>query len=428
MPIYLSPEVPGWSPRTEADLQAAIDSGLLEESHRLDLKQALHATKGDNKELARDIASFAVDGGTLIIGIGEDKENRTFFLAPQPLKGLGEKVEQVARTLPDPPLTVVTKDIPATEGDTEGGEERGYLVIHVPASPAAPHMVDGRYHGRGDKTKHVLSDADVVRLHERRRSTDQDALELLQHEMDRDPVRHGNNAHLFLLAQPLASPRDMLLRLTGDPQWGQRLNEFIAKANTRALNEVLYPNHDIVPSLAGDASRSYRRARGIAAASPDIGPARLFTSDGSGTRQTMRAIELQVGDDGGLRIYSSRLSDEVNGQQQIFAAAPVVKTRRLLALVVAAAEEAGYFGNWALAVGANRLKGKGAYNSNYGMFGPNAQYDADIYAETTTATWAELTTTPGAITRRLTGSLLRALGVEQHFDKALSDPAPEQSE
>lgn len=57
MPIYLSPEVPGWSPRTEADLQSAIDGGLLEESHRLDLKQALHATKGDNKELARDIAS-----------------------------------------------------------------------------------------------------------------------------------------------------------------------------------------------------------------------------------------------------------------------------------------------------------------------------------------------------------------------------------
>lgn len=423
MPIYLSPEIPGWSPRTEADLQAAIDAGLLEESHRLDLKQALHATKGDNKELARDIASFAVDGGTLIIGIGEDKDNRTFFRAPQPLKGLGEKVEQVARTLPDPPLAVVTTDIPSTED-----EDQGYLVIHVPASPAAPHMVDGRYHGRGDKTKHVLSDAEVVRLHERRRSTDQDALELLQHEMDRDPVRHGSNAHLFLLAQPLAGPRDMLLRLTSDLQWGQRLNEFIAKANTQALNEVLYPNHAIVPSLAVDASHSYRRARGIAAASPDIGPARLFTSDGSGCPQTMRAIELQVGDDGGLRIYSSRLSDEVNGQQQIFAAAPVVKTRRLLALVVAAAEEAGYFGNWALAVGANRLKGMGAYNSNHGMFGPNAQYDADIYAETTTATWAELTATPGAITRRLTGPLLRALGVEQHFDKTLRDPGPEQPE
>lgn len=61
---------------------------------------------------AAPVASFAVDGGTLIIGIGEDKENRTFFRAPQRLKGLGEKVEQVARTLPDPPLAVVTTDIP----------------------------------------------------------------------------------------------------------------------------------------------------------------------------------------------------------------------------------------------------------------------------------------------------------------------------
>lgn len=79
-------------------------------------------------------------------------------------------------------------------------------------------------------------------------------------------------------------------------------------------------------------------------------------------------------------------------------------------------------------MGANRLKGKGAYNSNYGMFGPNAQYEADTYAETATATWVEPTTAPGAITRRLTDPLLRALGVEQHFDRALRDPAPEQAE
>lgn len=102
----------------------------------------------------------------------------------------------------------------------------------------------------------------------------------------------------------------------------------------------------------------------------------------------------------------------------------VIKIRRLLALIQAAANEGGYFGNWAVAVGATRIKGRCAYlnaGSSYG-YGPTARYDEDTYTETTTITWAELTTTPGAIGLRLAGPLLRALGVEQQFATALSDP------
>ncbi|MFJ2723106.1 hypothetical protein [Streptomyces sp. NPDC087437] len=80
-------------------VQAAVGGGLFEESHHLDLEKAPNS-KGDNKELARDLSSFAVDGGTLIIGVRENKESRTFELAPQPLTGLPEKIEQVARTIP----------------------------------------------------------------------------------------------------------------------------------------------------------------------------------------------------------------------------------------------------------------------------------------------------------------------------------------
>ncbi|MBP5910800.1 hypothetical protein F3K40_44470 [Streptomyces sp. LBUM 1478] len=38
--IYLSSDNPRWMPKTEADLQAAVDGGLFEESHHLDLKKA----------------------------------------------------------------------------------------------------------------------------------------------------------------------------------------------------------------------------------------------------------------------------------------------------------------------------------------------------------------------------------------------------
>jgi hypothetical protein len=53
-----------WVPRSEADLAEAVSLGLLEETHYLELKREIPAGKGANRELARDLASLAVDGGT----------------------------------------------------------------------------------------------------------------------------------------------------------------------------------------------------------------------------------------------------------------------------------------------------------------------------------------------------------------------------
>lgn len=230
-PIYLSADNPRWTLKTEAELQAAIDDGLLGESRYLDAKEA-PSSKGGNKETARDLASFAIDSGTLIIGIAEDKPNQTFTLAPQPLNGLAEKMEQIARSIPDPPLHILTTAI-----STDTDPSQGYLVVHIPASPVAPHMVDGRYYGRGDKTKYALPDPEVVRLHERRRIADQDALALLEHEIDNDPIpaNHRRQAHLFLVAQPMAGRPDMLLDLVRGPKWHQKLTVFRDKALTPEL-------------------------------------------------------------------------------------------------------------------------------------------------------------------------------------------------
>jgi hypothetical protein len=57
------------------------------------------------------MASFAIDGGTLIVGIAEDKDNRLLPSPLSPSRGLAEKMEQVARSIPDPPLNVVTQEV-----------------------------------------------------------------------------------------------------------------------------------------------------------------------------------------------------------------------------------------------------------------------------------------------------------------------------
>lgn len=84
-------------------------------------------------------------------------DDGTIDIAPQPLNGLAEQIEQIARTNCDPPLAVISRAIPTTADPAVG-----FLVVHVPPSSSAPHMVEGRYIGRGDKTKHYLADAEVL--------------------------------------------------------------------------------------------------------------------------------------------------------------------------------------------------------------------------------------------------------------------------
>ncbi|MFI6705379.1 helix-turn-helix domain-containing protein [Nonomuraea sp. NPDC050478] len=423
-PIYLSADNPRWTPKTETDLRRAIDGGLIKESHHLDLKK-VPATKGDNRESAKDMVSFAIDSGTLIMGVAEDKQNRTFTLAPQPLNGLAEQVEEIARNVPEPPLTILTEEIPSDADPT-----RGYLVVHIPASPAAPHMVDGKYYGRGDKTKYVLSDAEVSRLHERRRVGGQDALSLLQHEIDRDPIPADpqRSAHLFLVAQPLAGRRDMLLDLVSGEGWDQRLGTFSRQAQTPDLEALLRP-YSVEPSLR-QADRAHRRARGAALTTYNLGEGRTYTPTTSTVAD--KVVELSVHEDGGLRVFFSRFSDILNGdhlapdgRRVLLDVAAAAYTRRFLSLVLAAAEYGAYFGNWALAFGATGLSGLRTYSGMQSFgYAESTRYDEDHYAETTEATWAELTTTPGAITQRLVGRLLRAFAVEKRYEPLLHDSSP----
>ncbi|MFD3678588.1 helix-turn-helix domain-containing protein [Streptomyces sp. NPDC058613] len=417
--IYLSSDNPRWIPKTEADLQAAVDGGLFEESHHLDLKKAPNS-KGDNKELARDLSSFAVHGGTLIIGVQENKDDRTFELAPQPLNGLPEKIEQVARTIPDPPLTVITAEI-----SSAADNGTGYLIVHIPASPVAPHMVDNRYFGRGDKTKYQMGDAEVVALHTRRRNTEADTLTLLRKEMDEDPLRDvGAQSHLFLVAQPTAGRRDVCLPITGARDWSQRLHALIQRAlqspRTRAALSAGFS-----PDLSS-AHQGHRRARGVALSSRGLGAGRVYTPQGSPYDESV--VELQLLEDGGLRLLMTRLSDGTSSpyespgeaEQVIYDAAVVVFTRHMLDLIRLISEDVGYHGNWALAVGANRLRGRRRWSPS-GTFASNHRYSADTYEESTGATLAELRDAPGTVTRRLLGPLLRSLDSEEAFAKALTD-------
>ncbi|WP_194280233.1 hypothetical protein [Streptomyces sp. SYP-A7193] len=136
--------------------------------------------------------------------------------------------------------------------------------MHIPAGPVAPHMVDNRYFGRGDKTKYQMGDNEVVSLHARRRNTEADILTLLRKEMDEDPLRDvGARSHLFLVAQPTAGRRDMCLPITGARDWNIRLHTLIQQARTSPRTQAALPGTGFHPDLSS-APQGHRRARGVA--------------------------------------------------------------------------------------------------------------------------------------------------------------------
>ncbi|MGE2842461.1 hypothetical protein ACQGFI_02810 [Rhodococcus sp. 2.95] len=63
---YLGPGKPRFAPTTWEEIEIAVDAGILDEGRWVELKKEIPAkSKGSNKELAKDLASLSVDGGTL---------------------------------------------------------------------------------------------------------------------------------------------------------------------------------------------------------------------------------------------------------------------------------------------------------------------------------------------------------------------------
>lgn len=402
MTPYLSSEQPRWLPATEADLAAAAGGGLLEETHYLDLKRELEPGKGANNELARDLSQFAIDGGTLIVGVDE-QEGGPPALTPVELDGLAERIEQVARSVPDPPLPVRTTTI-----SSDAGVGRGYVLVHVPVSGTAPHMVGNIYYGRGDKTRTRLSDAEVLRLHQARAGTEDVVRGLLDDYVARDPVEvhERRQAHLFVVAAPSAPRREMALELLHDSNASARLFDLVNRsARVPDTGQVMAPSLSMASSLQP-------RSDGVALAG---GLTRERTLDPDhGPYQREDALEIEFTESGAVRLLMTRLSDTLSeGQKVLFEAAVPLFVRCVVGIATEVADRTGYSGPWSLGVHADRIGGLPA-NLGQNYYGDARVWPADApsYRETTVASTDELAQTPGAVTRRLVGRFLRTLRLQ----------------
>lgn len=405
--MYLSAATPHWHPATEADLQTAVDAGLLVESHYFEMKREIGSTKGANRELARDLAQFAIDGGLLIVGVDEHRNDPSAYptLYPVALDGLPERVDAIARTIVDAPLAVECTTIPSANDSSAG-----YLLIRVPVSGTAPHMVDGVYYGRGDTAKRKLSDAEVRALHQSRTVAKSAADDLLEAYVQRDPVTENRRqAHYFVVAAPAFPRTGMLLDAVSGPQWHELFTELVKPG--RAIDDTMF-----APTLSR-AAEYFRRHGGVALTSWLTHDRRTMGYGGSAED----AFELELTEEGAVRMMTTRLSSQLglDHPQQIITEVLPVLTRQTLAIAAGIAGHTGYQGPWLLACAATGIAGMPTTAGRLGIGYPIPR-DLHEYRETTRASSAELTQMPGLITDRLIGRLLRTAGLERSFADYLS--------
>lgn len=406
-----------WVPSSEADLRAAASAGTLNEtSTRLELKQEIEATEAGRRKLAEELASLAVDGGMVIIGVVDvkhrvDAKDPDAALHPIVLTGEPERIELIAATRCDPPLFVRTRPLPSTADAT-----KGYLVVEIPPSPAAPHMVDGRYWGRGDTTKRRLTDTEVLRLHERRRVLEDQAVAALTEYVERDPVKSSGirprAGHLFYVAQPLAGRPDMLLEVAEDQGHWQQW--FINLTRKRA-NSDPKPGAHFAPNI-DSATNMEKRPDGWAGISYDIQGRRVDADV-----DESHLIEIELTTDGAVRLFCGRGTEVLRetGTVVMFEGLVADLAFRTVCLAADVAEATAYQGDWLIGMAATGIRDARSYELHQSFSPGGLPYPDDDYRWTTRASTAELQDNPRIVAGRIAGRLIRVFGTERSQRVAL---------
>jgi hypothetical protein len=370
------------------------------ETHVLELKRELPpGSDSANKELARDLASLAIDGGLLIIGVDEDKD---YAVTPVPLDGLAERVEQVAGSRIDEPLPVAG----FIEIESAAKPSDGYLLVRVPASPRAPHMVENRYWGRGNKTKHMLSDAEVERLIAQRARWAVNAETALSDWIAADPIapEKRENAHLFVVADPVPPRERLLLPVLGVGDYTATFRDLVAATKHQAPGTF-------APDMPTHLSNFSTTADGWAWKSYAVFGQR--EEGEQGREREKGALIVEICENGQLRMMCGRATEDYNGKRLMFDDLVLGLTARILSLAEGVSHATGFLGSWDFGVAITMLRGAISNRRYSGGFFPGPPYTADNYTASTRAALAEIEAGTGPVLERLLGRLYRAVGADQ---------------
>lgn len=386
----MSRTLPVVIPATEGELREALENGRLQEGNQLDLKREIVPGDRANRALAIDLASLAPAGGTILVGVTDDRPPAP---APVQLEGLRERVEQVARSAIDPPLGVQVREIPSADS-------RGYLVIEVPPSLDAPHAVDGVFRGRAGSTNVRLSAAEVRRFHGA--ASEQRVppiLDVLREFIGRDPTpaEQRQLAHLFIVARPRDGAREMLQDAVGD-RWEAWTQDEILRS---------------VPRLTAEWSPDVREGLRLGRV-PDGWVATTFERPHRVGERFYEpgCLELDFGEEGSVRLFCSRGSDHYKEAMVVLELLVGGLVHRVAHAAARVAGVTGYAGTWDFAVGLVGVADAVSYFrlNNWWIDADDLPaYPESEYVRDASFSTADVRDRPDLVVDRLVGPLNRAL-------------------
>lgn len=391
------------SPSSFADLRQAVGDGILVETHHVEFKAGLGTGSPPvNSGAAKDMASLSVDGGRLYYGVAESNGHAS--VEPIPTAGLRERLDQIARTLCDPPLQVFTS---VHEDPTS--ESRGVVVVEVPPSADGPHMVDGRYHGRSDTTTYRLSDMEVNRLHAARAARAVSADDVIDAEIHDDPMtpEWPGPGRLYAVARPLASRSDLLTDHLFTPAFTELLRNTSRVDIAGSAPTWDYLDRSATPRADGVGFGCYETV------------GRRYQPNRSDRGPKTAMIDLEVHDDGTVRLWATGLADTVHNfiagvdVKAVDEATAATLVRNLIEAVANIAKLSDYGGRWSVVVGLVGIRDHIAARIARGP-GSMTRYTADRYVQARSLVSTEAIDQPDRVVDALMFRLRRGLGVSDY--------------
>lgn len=353
-----------WAPKKEEEILKAVNSDALEESSTFDVKAALPSK---NIEIAKDIAAMSNDGGVIIFGIGEDKNGRLKIATPIPLNGEPERITSVAQTSITEPPRFHIRTIPTSKDSS-----KGYIVVEIPPSERAPHMVvvqgDHRYYGRNAKGNFLLSEAEVERLYERRKKLAVDLKALLENEIQQAPYPpHTKFGYLHVFARPTFELTGVLDRM-GTPSMptGRLFREIVERiAEQNLLKIEYYPRFQ--PYL-NDWEFTAEGLRGKTSFGNDL------KDDAPGD-----ALFLRVDTDGMGHLFCGRAAELENERFELFWSVIVGNIFNFLFFMGRLFQQANYIGMVNIGLAVTGIKDAVYHSTDSTLRYPRKKYESDSY-------------------------------------------------
>lgn len=397
-------------PGNESELEDALNSGAIEESHFLDFKEALPDGESGNKAIAKDLASFSIDGGRMIVGVAETPDG----LVPRPLNvnSLGERVERIALSRVEPPVFIFTTAIPS-----EKQPGLGYLVINIPASDFAPHMVDSRYMARNDKTQRPLTHPEVLRFHERHATRLDSLNQSVMKQISRDPVpiEIRTYPHLHLVATPRLTSKPLLLETLRNSEKFNILRGWL-KLSSERLPKVKVPPRNTFLSLVQSPAL---RHDGVALFSGNIHQNRAFKEVDA--RRPEQIVEIEFSQDGQLRFFNAQIgyspvNDGVESGPRLVPEWAIEQGREFLELVYVCSSEVHYGGRWDISIAITGIGGMEVHRGDALWFDSfRYESNAEDYIAHVSGDLNELENNVGGMLEVLLGRFARSLDMEAYF-------------